>query len=124
MLPKLIYPILSPPRKKYFGYIVQWMIGGTRGGLNRARIINALSEAPMNAHQLSQELGLDYSTIRHHLEVMEKNGMVASIGEGYGMAYLLSDTMLEHYEVFEEIWDKIGNKGKNNDGEDGLDEGE
>ena len=113
---------MSPPRKKYFGYIVQWMIGGTRGGLNRARIINALSEAPMNAHQLSQLLELDYSTIRHHLEVLEKNGMVASLGDGYGMAYLLSDNMLEHYDVFEEIWDKIGNKGKNDDGEDELDE--
>ena len=45
------------------------MVGGTRGGLNRARIINVLSDSPMNAHQLSQELELDYSTIRHHLEV-------------------------------------------------------
>jgi hypothetical protein len=36
----------------------------------------------------------------------------------------LSDALLENYSVFEEIWDKIGNKGKNDDGEDGLDEGE
>ena len=100
------------------------MIGGTRGGLNRARIINVLSESPMNAHQLAQLLELDYSTIRHHLEVMEKNGLVVSIGAGYGMAYLLSDELLENYGVFEEIWDKIGNNGKNDEEEDGLDEGE
>ena len=122
----LLYKIFGilPPKKKYFGYIVQWMIGGTRGGLNRARIINALSESPMNAHQLAQLLELDYSTIRHHLEVMEKNGLVVSLGDGYGMAYLLSDALLENYGVFEEIWDKIGNKGNNDDGEDDLDEGE
>lgn len=98
------------------------MIGGTRGGLNRARIINALSEAPMNAHQLSQGLELDYSTIRHHIDVLEKNNLVASVGSGYGMAYLLSDIMIENYDSFEEIWVKIGNKGKNNDAEKGIDE--
>ena len=76
----------------------------------------------MNAHQLSQELELDYSTIRHHVEVLEKNGMVASVGSGYGMAYLLSEVMLDNYSVFEEIWEKIGNKGNNDGTEDGLDE--
>ena len=99
------------------------MIGGTRGGLNRARIIKVLSGSPMNAHQLSKKLGLDYSTVRHHIEVMEKNGLVASIGTGYGMAYLLSEAMQENYGVFEEIWDKIGNKGKSVGEEDALDEG-
>jgi len=116
--------VLKPPRKKYFSYIVQWMIGGVRGGLNRARIINALSGSPLNAHQLSQELGLDYSTIRHHLEVMERNGLVSSLGEGYGMAYLLTEDMLDNYGFFEEIWEKIGNKVKNSDGEKKPDEGE
>lgn len=78
----------------------------------------------MNAHQLSQGLSLDYSTIRHHIEVLEKNGLVTSVGSGYGMAYLLSDIMLENYDAFEEIWVKIGNKGKNNESENDLDEGE
>jgi DNA-binding transcriptional ArsR family regulator len=114
---------LTPPRKNYFNYIIQWIIGGTRGGLNRARIINTLSEAPMNAHQLSQELELDYSTIRHHLEVLEKNKMVTTLGEGYGMAYLLTNELIENYDYFEEIWEKIGNKGKKDNEEDGLDEG-
>ena len=76
----------------------------------------------MNANQMSQELELDYSTIRHHIEVLEKNGLVSSVGSGYGMAYLLSDIMLENYDTFEEIWEKIGNKGKNNDAENVLDE--
>ena len=115
---------MKPPRKKYFNYIIQWMIGGTRGGLNRARIIDALSGSPLNAHQLSQELSLDYSTIRHHLEVMEKNGLVSSIGDGYGMAYLLTEDMLDNYGFFEEIWEKIGNKVKNSEGVEDLDEGE
>jgi len=119
-----IYGILKPPRKKYFNYIIQWMIGGTRGGLNRARIISTLADQPLNAHQLSQELELDYSTIRHHVEVMEKNGLVTSLGDGYGMVYLLTDDMLENYGFFEEIWEKIGNKEKKSDEDGDIDEGE
>ena len=109
---------MRPPRKKYFNYIIQWIIGGTRGGLNRARIIKALAEKPLNAHQLSQDLGLDYSTIRHHVEVMQKNNLVTSIGEGYGMVYVLTEDMLENYGFFEEIWEKIGNKEKKSGEED------
>ena len=97
-------------RSKYFTHIIQWMIGGTRGGFNRARIIRALSDSPQNAHQLSQLLGVDYSTIRHHVEIMEKNGLITSVGDRYGKLYFLSDRMEEHYSYFEEIWDKIGKK--------------
>ena len=90
--------------------------------MNRAKIIKLLSDSPMNAHQLSQKLELDYSTIRHHLEVMEKNGLTVSIGEGYGKAYLLSQDMLDNYSFFEEIWERIGNKVKNSGKENLLDE--
>ncbi len=83
--------------------------------MNRARIIKALADQPLNAHQLSQDLELDYSTIRHHLEVMQKNNLVSSLGDGYGMVYLLTEDMLENYGFFEEIWEKIGNKEKNSD---------
>ncbi len=98
------------------------MIGGTRGGYNRARLINAIHENPQNAHQLSQELHLDYSTIRHHLEALEKNGLVTSLGDGYGLMYFLSENLLDNYEFFTEIWEKIGNKKKNRDAEKMLDE--
>jgi len=97
-------------RSKYFTHIIQWMIGGTRGGFNRARIIRALKDSPQNAHQLSQLLGVDYSTIRHHVEVMEKNDLITTVGDRYGKLYFLSDRMEENYSFFEEIWDKIGKK--------------
>jgi len=98
------------------------MIGGTRGGLNRARLINALNESPQNANQLSQELNLDYSTIRHHIEALEKNGLVTSLGDGYGKMYFLSENLLDNYGFFEEIWEKIGNKKKKRDEENRIDE--
>ena len=113
---------MKPTRTKYFTHIIQWMIGGTRGGYNRARLIDALNTSPQNANQLSQELHLDYSTIRHHLEALEKNGLVTSLGDGYGIMYFLSENLLDNYGFFMEIWEKIGNKKKNGDEEKMVDE--
>ncbi len=89
-----------------------WLIAGTKGGVNRARMINALNDRPYNANQLSAVLELDYKTIRHHLKVLSENNVVTSTGSGYGAMYFLSQTMEENYTLFEEIWAKIGNKFK------------
>ena len=91
-------------------YLLGWLIAGTRGGLTRAKIIKVLKETPQNANQLANLLGMDYRTIRHHLEVLEKNKIITSIGEGYGTTYFLSQVMEENYALFEEILNKIWKK--------------
>jgi len=91
-------------------YLLGWLIAGTRGGLTRAKIIIALKETPQNANQLATRLKLDYRTIRHHLEVLEKNKLIVSAGEGYGTTYFLSPIMEENYALFEEILKKIWKK--------------
>jgi len=91
-------------------YLLGWLIAGTRGGLTRAKIIKALKETPQNANQLANLLGMDYRTIRHHLEVLEKNKIITSVGEGYGTTYFLSPAMEENYALFEEILKKIWKK--------------
>jgi DNA-binding transcriptional ArsR family regulator len=93
-----------------FKYLLGWLIAGTRGGVTRARIIQALNETPQNANQLANLLGMDYRTIRHHLEVLEKNRIITSAGEGYGTTYFLSPVMEENYGLFEEILNKIWKK--------------
>jgi DNA-binding transcriptional ArsR family regulator len=93
-----------------FKYVLGWLIAGTRGGLSRAKIIQALKDTPQNANQLSTLLGMDYRTIRHHLEVLEKNRIITTVGEGYGIAYFLSPTMEQNYAMFEEILNKIWKK--------------
>jgi DNA-binding transcriptional ArsR family regulator len=84
-------------------YLLGWLIAGTRGGPTRAKIIVILKETPQNANQLATALGMDYRTIRHHLNVLQKNKIITSMGEGYGMTYFLSQTMEDNYAVFEEI---------------------
>jgi len=93
-----------------FKHLLLWLIAGTRGGANRAQIIIAIREGPRNANQLANLLGVDYRTVRHHLEVLEKNRLITSMGEQYGKMYFLSNELEANFEVFEEIWNEIGKK--------------
>ena len=91
-------------------YLLGWLIAGTRGGPTRAKMIEALKETPQNANQLATLLKMDYKTMRHHLEVLEKNKIITSVGDRYGSTYFLSQTMEDNYILFEEIMKKIGKK--------------
>ncbi|MEN6329543.1 winged helix-turn-helix transcriptional regulator [Methanobacterium sp. CWC-01] len=83
--------------------LLWWIIAGTKGGVNRARIIESLHQRPYNAHQLAEKLDLDYKTVRHHIKVLEQNRVISSSGEKYGMMYFLSPQMEESYDIFEDI---------------------
>ena len=91
-------------------YLLGWLIAGTRGGPTRAKMIEALKETPQNANQLATLLKMDYKTMRHHLEILEKNKIITSVGDRYGSTYFLSQTMEDNYILFEEIMKKIGKK--------------
>ena len=83
---------------------------GTRGGPNRARIIDVLQDRPMNTNQLRIHLELDYRTVKHHLEVLEDNELIYSMGSGYGSMFFLTPKMEDHMEEFDEIWRDISKK--------------
>ena len=59
-----------------FKRLLWYLIASTRGGINRARILELVNSHPANANKIAQELKLDYKTIIHHLEVLSKNGLV------------------------------------------------
>jgi DNA-binding transcriptional ArsR family regulator len=68
--------------------ILWWLIAGSKGGINRAKIIKELHDRPYNANQITERLGLDYKTVRHHLKVLSENGIIESnSGEKYGTMY-------------------------------------
>jgi predicted ArsR family transcriptional regulator len=91
-------------------YLLGWLIAGTRGGVTRSEIIKAIHETPQNANQLATFLKVDYKTVRYHLEVLEKNHIVTSVGDKYGATYFLTQTMEDNYCMFEEILKKIWKK--------------
>jgi DNA-binding transcriptional ArsR family regulator len=87
---------------------VLWQtLAGTRGGPNRARILRALDERPRNANRLAEDLDLAYNTVRHHLDVLERNGIITSGDQSYGTVYLPSDRTRNHWETVEEIISQV-----------------
>ena len=85
-----------------------WFIfAGSRGGLNRLRIISSLKKNPLNTNQLAKELDLDYKAIQHHIKVLEKNNLITKIGEKYGVTFFISTFLEVNMETFEEIAAKL-----------------
>ena len=84
--------------------LLWYLLAGTRGGPNRARILEALHGRPYNAHELSETLGLHYRTVQHHLELLRRNGLITRpMGDANASPYLLSSLFEANYETFLEI---------------------
>ena len=87
--------------------LLWFLFAGSRGGLNRIKIISILKETPLNANQLAKKLGLDYKAIQHHIRVLEKNNIITKAGEKYGVNYFISTFLQVNMESFDEIVQKL-----------------
>jgi len=87
-----------------------YLFTSTRGGFTRLRIIMLLLEKPLNTHQISQDLHLDYKAVQHHMKVLEKNNMVSKVGEKYGAIYHLSNFLELNIRSLDEAIDKLERK--------------
>ncbi|MDH3277621.1 MAG: winged helix-turn-helix domain-containing protein [Nitrosopumilus sp.] len=87
-----------------------YLFTSTRGGFTRLRIIMMLLENPLNTHQLSKDLNLDYKAVQHHMKVLEKNNMVSKIGEKYGVIYHLSNFLEINISALDGAIDKLDRK--------------
>ena len=84
-----------------------YVLAGTRGGVNRVRILRALDERPRNANRLAETLDLDYKTVRHHLDVLMDNDILRKSGDDYGAVYLPTDRVRHNWETVEEIIEEV-----------------
>jgi predicted transcriptional regulator len=87
--------------------LLWFVFAGSRGGLNRLRIISTIKDKPMNTNQLANELGLDYKAIQHHINVLEKNNLISKEGEKYGVTFFVSTFLEVNMETFDEIANKL-----------------
>lgn len=89
--------------------VLWYLIAGSRGGTNRARIIEALHDRPYNVNQLSEELDLDYKTIQHHIKILEEHNIIVnSTGKKkYGAMFFLTNRMEDNYPIFLDILSKM-----------------
>ena len=87
---------------------VLWhVLASSRGGSTRVRILRAIDERPRNANQLAEELEMDYTTIRHHLDVLMENNVVRRTDDDYAAVYLFTDQVKSNWDVVEEILDAV-----------------
>ncbi|MGA2199300.1 MAG: winged helix-turn-helix domain-containing protein [Nitrososphaerales archaeon] len=91
-----------------FRRLLLFLLGGSRGGENRARIIRRLRAKPSNMNQLAGDLGLQYKAIQHHVRILVNNSLLVTSGEKYGMVYSLNPWFEAHIDVFEQICGKLG----------------
>ncbi len=98
----------SPSTNPRFKMVLWSIIAGTRGGVNRAKILNLIKGTPLNAHKISTTLNLDHKTVAHHIKILVKNELVKKAEKDYGAKYQLSDIMKENQDTLEEIMEKIG----------------
>lgn len=91
----------------YTRRLLWFVFAGSRGGLNRIRIISAIRDIPMNANQLAEKLHLDYKAIQHHIRVLEKNNLISKEGKKYGVLYFISPFLEHNIESLDEIVRKL-----------------
>lgn len=91
----------------YAKRLLWFVFAGSRGGVNRLKLVLAIRENPLNANQLAKELSLDYKAILHHIGVLEKNNIITRIGEKYNVTYFISNFLEANMDSFNEIASKL-----------------
>jgi DNA-binding transcriptional ArsR family regulator len=88
---------LRPPTVDSYARVLWWLFASSAGARTRGRIVVALRTEPKNAQQLAVELTLDYTTVRHHLRVLQENRVIESTGAHYGQVYSLATSAEERW---------------------------
>jgi predicted transcriptional regulator len=87
--------------------LLWFLLGGSRGGPSRARIIQLLRDKPRNQNQLATDLGLQYKAVQHHVRVLVKSALIVGTGEKYAITYSLTPWLESGMELFDDICKKL-----------------
>jgi len=80
-----------------------WSVfAGSKGCINRTKIVLQLRDTPLNTNQLSEKLGLDYKVVQRHIEILRKNNLLETVGNRYGEIYFLSPVFESNQDIFNE----------------------
>lgn len=94
----------------YAKKLLWFVFAGSRGGINRLKIVNLLRQQPYNANQIAKEMNLDYKAITHHIRVLEKNNIITKMGEKYNVTFFISTFLEVNMESYNEIAKKLEQK--------------
>ena len=89
--------------KKRIKMLLWSVFAGSKGCINRVKIVQKIKQTPLNTNQLSEMLKLDYKVVERHLDVLEKNNLVSKVGNRYGVTYFLSPILESNLSLFDEL---------------------
>lgn len=84
---------------------LRYLLSGTRRGTERVRTLGALDKHPRDTEQLATELDLAHDAVRHHLEVLEANGAVAT-ADDERTGYHLTNQVLADWDEIQTLVDR------------------
>ncbi|MFC7232795.1 winged helix-turn-helix domain-containing protein [Saliphagus sp. GCM10025308] len=87
--------------------VLWYVLASSRGGPTRVRILRALEERPRNANQLATDLEFDYTTIRHHLDVLMENNVVRRTDDDYAAVYLFTEQVRSNWDTVETVLEAV-----------------
>lgn len=94
--------------------MIFWSVfAGSKGCINRVKIVFQLKKTPLNTNQLSELLELDYRVVHRHLEILENHNLVEKIGDRYGAIYFLCPILESNMNLFDEMIAKSKNCKEN-----------
>lgn len=91
----------------YAKRLLYFVFVGSKGGINRIRLISLIREKPLNSNQLAKEMGLDYKAIQHHVGVLEKNNLITRMGDKYGATFFISTFLEVNLDAYDEMVTKL-----------------
>ncbi|MDJ0270653.1 MAG: winged helix-turn-helix domain-containing protein [Aigarchaeota archaeon] len=80
-----------------------YLLIASRGGSTRARLVRELMKEPANINQLAERLGMDYKTIKHHIEILAAHGLITAEGLRYNVVYFPSQILEDNKDIFDEV---------------------
>jgi DNA-binding MarR family transcriptional regulator len=103
----------------YFQQTIYWLIAGSKGGKSRISILKEIEKKPANLNEIAKRTGMNYKTAQHHIELMEKNGLITKIGNKYGQIYFYSEKLKENAELLKKmITEQNDKEGKKHEKQD------
>lgn len=85
-----------------------WLLGGSKGGPTRLKILIEIKRNPMNPNQISRRLGLGYKTAMYHLNILEKSGLIKRLNNRYGAPYYTTEVVDANWAKIIKLASKLG----------------
>ena len=77
-----------------------------KGYKTTIKVIELLLSRPFNNNQIANTLGVDYNTVRYHLDLLVKNNLLMKDGDQYGTLYYPTIGLKENLDTFKKLKDQ------------------